>query len=327
MPQIGDRLRSLLLGIILALAATTSFAQAYPDKPIHLLIPYAPGGIVDVLGRVLAEKLSKAVGQPVIVENRPGAGGAVATSVVARAKPDGYTLIVDSSAPLATALSLYSKPLYDVMKDLAPVTLVANSDLVITANPHLPVNSLKELVALARAKPGTIRVGVPSAGSMHHLMVEELSLKAHVKFIIVPYNSEVPMLNDLLGGHLDVGVFNVATPAPHIRQHTLKALVVTSKQRAEALPNVPTTAEEGYPGLIADPWFVIMAPGATPKPIIAKLNVELTKILDSPEIKKRFAHDFGVTAISSTPEQTRAFIAEEIAHWGKVAKDSGAKFE
>lgn len=327
MLQIGNRFSHLLAGFILVLAATTTFAQTYPNKPIHFIIPYAPGGINDVLGRVLGEMLSKTIGQPVIVENRPGAGGSVATSMVARSKPDGYTLLIGSSAPLATGLSLYPNLNYDVMKDLTPVTLIANSDLVITANPHLPVTSLKELVALAHAKPGTIKFGVPSAGSMHHLIVEELSLKANIKFIIVPYNSESPTLNGLLGDHIDVGVFNIATPAPHIRQKTLTPLVVTSKQRSELLPGVPTTAEAGYPGLIADPWFAVMAPRGTPKEIITKLNAELTKILASPEVKKRFANDFGVTAISSTPEQTSAFIGDEIAHWAKVAKDSGAKFE
>lgn len=326
MLQIGRRLCICLAGVILSLSATTAVAQTYPVKPIHFIVPYPPGGIVDVLGRVLGDKLSKSVGQPVIVENRPGAGGSLGTSFVAKSAPDGYTLLIGASAPLATALSLYPNLNYDVMKDLMPVTLIANSDLVITANASLPLASLKELVALARAKPGAIKVGVPSAGSMHHLIVEELGLKANLRFILVPYKGEPPMLNDLLGGHLDVGVFNIADAVPHIRKKSLTALVVTSKVRAELLPGVPTTAEAGYPGLVADPWFAIMAPGATPKEIVAKLNVELTKILTSPEIKKRFA-DFGVTAIASTPEQTSAFIGDEIAHWAKVVKDSGAKFE
>lgn len=327
MLQIGNRLSHLIAGFMLAFLAATACAQAYPNKPIHFIIPYAPGGINDVLGRVLGEMLSKSVGQPVIIDNRPGAGGSVATAMVARSKPDGYTLLIGSSAPLATGLSLYPNLNYDVMKDLAPVTMVASSDLVITANPHLPVSSLQELVALARAKPATIKFGVPSAGSMHHLMVEELSLKANVKFIIVPFNSESPTLNALLGNHIDVGVFNIATPAQHIRQKSLTPLVVTSKQRSELLPGVATTAEAGYPGLVADPWFAVMAPAGTPREIIVKLNSDLSRILGSPEVKKRFANDFGVAAISSTPEQTGAFISEEIAHWAKVVKDSGAKFE
>ena len=326
MSQIGNQLRTLLMGVILALATTTAFAQAYPSKPIHFIIPYAPGGINDVIGRVLGEKLSKEIGQPVIVENRPGAGGSVATSMVAKAKPDGYTLLIGSSAPLATGLSLYPNLNYDVMKDLTAVTLIASSNLVITANPQLPVSSLKELVELARAKPGTIKFGLPSAGSMHHLIIEELALKANIKFIMVPYNSEAPTMSGLLGGHIDVAVFNIATPAPHIRQHALKALVVTSKQRSELLPDVPTTAEAGYPGLLAGPWFAVMAPGGTPKEIITKLNAEFSKILSSPEIKARFSNDFGMTAASSTPEQTSAFIGEEIAHWAKVVKDSGVKY-
>lgn len=327
MLQIGKRLSHLFVGLMLALLAATASAQAYPNKPIHFIIPYAPGGINDVLGRVLGEQLSKSIGQAVIVENRPGAGGSVATAMVARAKPDGYTLLIGASAPLATGLSLYPNINYDVMKDLAPVTLIASSDLVITANPRLQVNSLQELVALARAKPGTVKVGVPSAGSMHHLIIEELRLKANIKFILVPYNSEAPTLNALLGSHIDVGVFNISTPAAHIRQKTLTPLVVTSKQRSELLPGVATTAEEGFPGLVADPWFAVMAPAGTPREIITRLNIDLVRILGSQEVKKRFANDFGVSAISSTPEQTGAFIGEEIAHWAKVVKDSGAKFE
>lgn len=327
MLQIGTRLLNQFAGLILVLAAATAFAETYPSKPIHFIIPYAPGGINDVIGRVLGEKLSQSIGQSVIVENRPGAGGSVATSLVAKAKPDGYTLLIGSSAPLATGLSLYPNLNYDVMKDLMAVTLIASSNLVITANPKLPVSSLKDLVALAKTKPATIKFGVPSAGSMHHLIVEELSLKANIKFIMIPYNSEAPTLNGLLGGHIDVAVFNIATPAPHIRQKTLTPLVVTSRQRSELLPDVPTTAEAGYPGLLAGPWFAVMAPAGTAKEIITKLNAELTKILTSPEVKARFTNDFGMTATSSTPEQTSAFIAEEIAHWAKVAKDSGAKYD
>ena len=326
MQIVGKRLCTLWVGVTLALWAMAAFAQTYPNKPIHFIVPYPPGGIVDVLGRVLGDRLSKAVGQSVIVENRPGAGGSLGTAIVAKSVPDGYTLLVGASAPLATGLSLYPNLNYDVMKDLTAVTLIANSDLVITANPGLPVASLKDLVSLARAKPGSIKVGVPSAGSMHHLIIEELGLKTNTKVILVPYKGEPPMLNDLLGGHLDIGVFNIAGAVPHIRQKALMPLVVTSRKRSELLPAVPTTAEAGYPGLVADPWFAIMAPGGTPKEVVNKLTAELTKILNSPEVKKRFT-DFGVPAISSTPEQTSAFIADEIARWAKVVKDSGAKFE
>ena len=327
----AHRVINLLTGFILALAASTLFAQdspsLYPNKPIHLIVPYAPGGINDLLGRIAGEKLTQALGQTVIVENRPGAGGSLATALVAKSKPDGYTLLLGSSAPLAVALSLYPSLSYDVMKDLAPVSLVAKSDLVIVANPNLPARSLKELVTLARERPSTLKVGVPSAGSMHHLIIEELSLKANIKFIVVPFNSEAPVLNSLLGDHIDIAVLNVSTPLPHIRQKTLTPLVVTSKHRSELLPTVQTSAEAGYPGLIADPWFATVAPAGTPKEIITKLNAEITKVLALPEIKKRFASELAVTATSSTPEQTSSFIQGEIVRWAKIAKDSGAKFD
>jgi tripartite-type tricarboxylate transporter receptor subunit TctC len=316
----------LLFGTLLALAAAGARAQGYPSKPIRFIIPYPPGGTVDIIGRVLGDKVSTALGQQVIVENRVGAGGSVATSVVAKSAPDGYTLLVGASAPLASALSLYPNLNYDVMKDLAAITLVANNALLLAANPNVPVNSVKELIALAKAKPGTVKSGVPSAGSIHHLITEQFALATGIKLNIVPYKGEAPTVTDLLGGHLDVAVVNVPAVAQYVIQGKLRPLMVTTRQRSELLPNVPTTAEVGLAGLEADPWFAMMAPAGTPKEIITKLHLEFARILASPEVKKRFT-EVGTTAISSTPEETSAFIRDEIVRWAKVVKESGAKYD
>jgi tripartite-type tricarboxylate transporter receptor subunit TctC len=311
-----------------ALIGGVAHAQGvFPSKPIRFIVPYPPGGTVDIVGRVLAERLSGIFGQSVVVENRAGGGGQTGTTFVAKqALADGYTLVVNSSAPLATGISLYPSMPYDVEKDLVAVTLLAENAIVFAAHPSFPAQSLKEVVEISKARPEGIRLGIPSAGSMHHLTAEQFRLVTGAKATLVPYKGDAPVVNDSVAGHLDMSVLNLPSSIQHIRSGRLKALAVTSKSRSDQLPNVATTAEAGLPELECTAWFAVMAPVATPKDVVAKLHEGFVKALESAEVKQKLA-GVGANAIHSTPEQTAAFIKKEVAHWAKIAKASGAKFE
>ena len=318
----------------MAVAIATAFGcgvasaqTVFPHKTIRFVIPYPPGGTVDIVGRVLADRLTEIFGQSVVVENRVGGGGQVGTAFVAKqAAPDGYTLVINSSAPLATGITLYPGMQYDVERDLAPVSLIADNPIVFVAHPSVPVQSLKEVVELSKSRPEGIRLGIPSAGSMHHLTAAQFRLLTGVIATLVPYKGEAPTVNDTVAGHLDVSVLNLPSTMQHIRGGRLRPLAVTSKTRSDQLPNVATVAESGMAELECTAWFAVMAPAATPKEVLTKLHAGFVKALEAPEVKQKFLA-VGANPVHSTPEQTAAFIKREIAHWAKVAKTSGAKFE
>ena len=313
--------------LVTALSPASVQAQAYPNKSLRFIVPYPPGGTVDILGRVLGDALSRSMGQQVIIENVAGGGGQVGTTRVAKqVPPDGYTIVVNSSAPLATGVTLYPSMPYDVQKDLAAVSIIAENAIVLLVNADVPVKSLKELADYSKSRPEGIKLGIPSSGSMHHLTAEQFRMVSGAKATMVPYKGEAPTVADVVGGHLDAAVLNLPSALQQIKGGKLRALAVTSRQRSPLVPDVPTVIEAGMRALECIAWFAVMAPAATPKDVLAKLNAEFGKALQSESVKQRITAA-GATAMHTSAEEASAFIRKEVAHWAKIAKESGAKFE
>ena len=316
----------LALAALCALApAAAVHAQAYPNKPIKMIAPYPPGGATDILARLISQGLTESLGQPVVVENKAGANGQIGHDFVAKAPPDGYTLLLGNSAALAVSISMYDKLTYDPIKDYAPITLAAQGALVMIVNPNVPANTLQEFVAWGKKAP-KVSAGLAGVGAMHHLVTEQMKLQSGVNWINVPYKGSAPMVVDVLSGQVDFGIDNIPSSLPHIKAGKLKALAVTSAKRTPLLPDVPTLAEAGMPGIEAAAWHGVLAPAGTPPAIVAKLNAEIVKILKSPEMQKRLG-DLGLDAVGSSPQQFADFIASENVKWAKVVKASGAKLE
>jgi len=319
----------LLLGASLLALAAFAFAQApaaYPTKPIRLVVPFPPGGATDILAREVAKHLTDAWGQSVVVDNRPGAGGNIGSELVARSAPDGYTLEMGTVGTHAINASLYSKMPYDHVKDFVPVILVAGVPNVLEVNPSVPVNSVQELIAYAKANPGKLNFASSGSGTSIHLSGELFKVMAGVQMTHVPYKGSAPALSDLLGGQVQLMFDNLPPSLPQIKAGKLRALAVTSSTRAPALPDVPTVAEAGLPGFEASSWFGVLAPAGTPPAIVAKLNAEIAKWLTTPEAKEKLAN-VGANIASGTPEDFARHIQAETAKWAKVVKESGAKVD
>jgi tripartite-type tricarboxylate transporter receptor subunit TctC len=314
------------LGVLLALVAALACAQTYPTKPIRLVVPFPPGGATDILARDVAQKLTEAWGQSVIVDNRPGAGGNIGSELVAKSSPDGYTLEMGTVGTHAINASLYAKMPYDHVKDFTPVILVAGVPNVLVVNPALPANSVAELIAYAKANPGKLNFASSGNGTSIHLSGELFKVMAGVQITHIPYKGSAPALQDLLGGQVQMMFDNLPPSLPQIKAGKLRALAVTSLTRAPALPDVPTLSESGLPGFEASSWFGILAPAGTPAPIVAKLNAEIAKWLATPEAKEKLAKQ-GANAAGGTPDDFAKHIAAETAKWAKVVKDSGAKID
>lgn len=323
---------SILATIAVGIAAPAALAQstapsgaAYPSKPLRIVVPLTAGGPTDTLARVIAQQLSERLGQPVIIENRPGAGGNIGAESVAKAAPDGYTLFMGTSGPLSINSSLYAKLSFDPATDFAPVVLIASAPFVVAANPSLPAKSIRELIALAKSKPGQLNYGaVP--GSAAHLATELFKSMASVDLVHVPYKGAAPATNDLVAGVLDLSFASTPGVMPNIKVGKLTALAVTSSKRQAELPDIPTLAESGLPGYEASVWYGLVAPAKTPKPIILKLNVEINKILQNTETRQKLlANDF--EPVGSNPENFGIYIKAETAKWGKVVKDSHVKVD
>ena len=312
----------LLLGLVFALAS----AQSYPTKPIRLVVPFPPGGATDILARDVAQKLTEAWGQSVIVDNRPGAGGNIGSELVAKSAPDGYTLEMGTVGTHAINASLYAKMPYDHVKDFTPVILVAGVPNVLVVNPSVPANSVAELIAYAKANPGKLNFASSGNGTSIHLSGELFKVMAGVQITHIPYKGSTPALQDLLAGQVQMMFDNLPPSLPQIKAGKLRALAVTSLTRAPALPDVPTLSESGLPGFEASSWFGILAPAGTPAPIVAKLNAEIAKYLATPEAKEKLAKQ-GANAAGGTPDDFAKHIAAETAKWAKVVKDSGAKID
>jgi tripartite-type tricarboxylate transporter receptor subunit TctC len=319
-------LKRWALAVLLAAVATGACAQGYPTKPIRIVVPFPAGGATDLLARAAAQKLTDAWGQPVVVDNRPGAGGNIGSELVAKAAPDGYTLEMGTVGTHAINASLYAKMPYDHVKDFAPVILVASVPNVLVVNPAVPVNSVQELIAYAKANPGKLNFASSGSGTSIHLSGELFKVMAGVQMAHIPYKGSAPALQDLIGGQVQLMFDNLPPSLPQIKGGKLRALAVTSAVRAPALPDVPTVAEAGLPGFEASSWFGILAPAGTPPDIIAKLNAEIAKWLASPEAKEKMLA-LGANAAGGSPEDFAKHIATETVKWQKVVKASGAKVD
>jgi tripartite-type tricarboxylate transporter receptor subunit TctC len=320
------RLSTVVMLVVSALWALGASAQMYPNRPIKLIVADSAGGAPDQLGRLITEKLSNNVNQPVVVDNRPGAGGNIGSELVAKAAPDGYTLEMGTVGTHAINSSLYAKMPYDHVKDFAPAILVASVPNVLVVNPGVPVNSVQELIAYAKANPGKLNFASSGAGTSIHLSGELFKVMTGVQMTHVPYKGSAPALQDLLGGQVQLMFDNLPPSLPQIKAGKLRALAVTSSSRAPALPDVPTIAESGLPGFEASSWFGVLAPAGTPPAIIAKLNAEIAKWLATPEAKEKLAA-VGANAAGGTPQDFARHIQMETAKWAKVVKESGAKVD
>ena len=317
-------MKKILALALAALCAGAAFAQTYPTKPLRLVIPFPPGGSNDVVGRMIAFQLSERLGKQVVADNQGGAGGIIGTEAVARATPDGHTLLLISSA-YAFGASMYKLP-YDPATAFTPVALLGTGPVVLAVNAKLPVNSLQDLIALAKAKPGELNYASAGVGSFQHLASALFKLQSGLDIVHVPFKGGGPAMMDVIAGNTQIAIGSLIQTLPHIRSGRLKPLGVGSAKRVPALPDVPTISEAGVPGYEATNWWGIVAPAGTPRPVIDRLHQELTVILASSETKKRFETEGGETAQLSSEEFGR-FISTEIVKWAKVVKEAGIKPE
>jgi tripartite-type tricarboxylate transporter receptor subunit TctC len=319
-------LKSFCVLLAGALSAGGALAQApaYPVKPVRIVVPSSPGGGTDILARVIAQKLTESLGQQFVVENRPGAGQVIGIEAVARSAPDGYSLLMAASAIVINEV-MYAKPPYDTQRDFAPVTLVASLPNILVVHPTLPVKSVRELIALAKAHPGQLNYSSAGSGTSPHLSMELFRIMAGVTLTHIPYKGTGPATVDLVAGQVQLSMPNVLTALPQIKGGKVRALGVTSAKRATGLPNVPAIAES-LPGYEAIQWYGVLAPAGTSREIVARLQAEIARILVVPEVKERLAAD-GADAVGNRPEEFAAYIRAELAKWGKVVKAGGIKFE
>ena len=315
--------RIATLAACAAMAAVPVHAQTYPTKPVRIIVPYAAGGNTDITARAIAEKLTPVFKQQVIVDNRPGASTNIGSDAVARAAPDGYTLLMGGAAN-AINMSLFAKMPYDTLRDLAPVILCVKGANVLSIHPTVPARNLKELIALAKAKPGQLNFASSGAGSSNRMAGELLKVMANIDITHIAYKGNTPALADTIGGHVHMIFSGVPSLLPHIESGRLRAIAIGSLKRFSALPKVPTFDESGVKGYEATTWFGLMAPAKTPKDVIARLNTEIDKILKSPDLQKRFVND-GLEPMGGSPAEFDKFIRDEIAKYDRVVK--AAKIE
>lgn len=309
---------------LLSIAAPVLAQSSYPVRPIRLVVPYPPGGGVDNIARPLAQKLSEALGQPVVIDNRGGASGIIGADIVAKSKPDGYTLLLHAMAH-AVNPALHKMP-FDTLKDFAPVGMVVINPLILVANPALPATTVQDVIAIAKQTPGHVSFASMGVGSGPHLAGELLKYTAKVDIVDVPYKGGGPALADVMGGQVQMCFVNIASGLPHVKSGKLKAIAVSSTTRSRSAPEVPTVAESGVPGFDLYEWNAVFAPAGTPPDIIARLNAEIGKILRSPEMQERF-FQVGAEAAPGTPEQLDVFVRNETEKWSKFVKEVGIKAE
>jgi tripartite-type tricarboxylate transporter receptor subunit TctC len=323
--QRARRAAALIAGATL-LGALPLPAQEYPVKPIRLVVPFTPGGSTDILARLVAQKLTEAFGKQVIVDNRPGAGGVIGVELVAKAAPDGYTLVMGHIGTFAVNPTLYPKLPYDAVRDFQPITLVAMVPNLLSVHPGLPAKSVQELIALARAKPGSLHFGSGGNGSAAHLAGEYFKLLTKTDLVHVPYKGTAPAVTDLIAGNIAMMITGVPPQLAHVKAGRLRPLAVASAKRLPLFPELPTIAEAGVPGYEATQWYGVLAPAQTPRPIVARLNAEIVKAVRSAEVRERLATE-AAEPVGDRPEEFHAFIKKEIARWAPVIRASGAKPE
>ena len=312
----------MLLAVLLLCFSLNSNAQTWPTKPLRYIVPFPPGAFNDSLARIMASELPKALGQPVLVENRPGGNTIIGTEAAAKSPPDGYTLF-GAALPFAVIQSLYKTP-FDVTKDFAPITLAGTTPNLLVANPNVPINSVKELIAAAKANPGGLNYASTGNGTSNHLSFELFKSMTGTSITHVPYKGSAPAVTDLIGGQVQLMFDNTPNVLPQVKAGKLKAIAVSSTKRSSLAPEVPTVDESGVPGYEVNVWFGILAPAGTPREIIARLNTEMVKIMRTPEIADRFAKA-GVDVVASSPESFSDFLKSEVARWAKVVQDANIK--
>jgi len=317
----------MVAGLTLTSAVVpAAMAQTYPTKAIRMVVPFPAGGTTDILARIAGQKLTEALKQQVIIDNRPGAGGNIGTELVAKSPPDGYTLLTDPGSTLTINPSLFAKLPYDPVKDFAPVTILAAVPNILVVHPSLPVKNVKELIALAKAKPGLLNYASTGAGQSTHLSMELFKTMAGIDLVHIPYKGSAPALTDLLGGQVTLMFDNMPSSLPHVQGGKLRALAVSTLKRSPAMPQLPTVAESGLPGFEVSVWFAVLAPAGTPRDIVQRLNAVLVKALQSPDVKERLAGQ-GAEPVGNTPEAFAATMQRDLVKWAKVVKDSGARLE
>ena len=320
------RLTAWFLTAILAYAAAPAYAQAWPARTIRIIVPFPPGGGNDVVGRLIAQKLSERIGQQVVVENRAGANGIVGLQALMQAAPDGYTLGVGAAGPMAVNPALYDKLPYEPLRDFAPVANVANFPLLLVTHPSVAAKTTRDLVALAKAKPGTLHYSSPGNGNSGHLAGELFNTLAGVKTVHVPYKGQGPAITDLIAGQVQMLYSSIPSVLPHVRQGQLTAIAVGSATRLASLPDIPTIAESGVPGYEAYSWAGILAPAGTPKDIVARLSREIADILKQKEVSERLLSQ-GAIPVGDSPEQFSAYIKTEMEKWGAVVRAANIKVD
>jgi tripartite-type tricarboxylate transporter receptor subunit TctC len=311
-----------ILACALAVFALTAYAQTYPSRPIKFVAPFPPGGSSDVLCRLLGAKLAEGLGQPVTVENRPGAAASIGHQYAAQQPPDGYTIVITSSSTLVNNLYLYKHQAFDVFTDFAPISMIASAGQVLVVHPSVPAKSVRELIALAKAQPGKLNFASAGVGGLPHLAGELFKLTAKIDIVHVPYRGAAPAINDLLGHQVQMTFLDLPVILPQIKAGNLRPIALGAKQRAAQAPDVPTTAEVGMPELLIENWYGMIAPAATPPDIIARLNSIAREAMSDASVEEKLA-DQGLTLVPQTPEQFRAYIVSETAKWAKVIKDAG----
>jgi tripartite-type tricarboxylate transporter receptor subunit TctC len=315
----------LALLLIASFAVGAALAQDYPSKPVRIVVPFSPGGSTDTLARIVGQKLTERSGQPVIIENRAGAGGNIGAEQVAKSAPDGYTLLL-GGVPHAISASLYSKLRYDLARDLTAIAEVASFPSAIVLHPSLPANSVEQLIALARARPGQLSFGSAGNGSPNHLALELFQTMAGVSMVHVPYKGSGQLVGDLLAGQVQLASMGLPVAVPHVQSGKLRAIAVTGAARSPLLPEVPTVSEAGLPGFEVTSWYGVFGPVGLPADIVVKLNAEIGSAVTALEVKERLAA-LGAEPSVKAPDQFGRYVRQEITKWAKVVKDSGAKAE
>ena len=313
----------MLAALALACGASTALAQSYPSKPIRIVVGFTPGGGVDINARLLAPKLAEDFGQQVIVENRPGAGTNIANEFVARAAPDGYTLLINTAA-VAINMSLYKKVGYDALRDFAPLSLFSMSPNILVVHVSVPVKNVKELIALARSRPGELNFSSAGAGTTQHLAGELFNLRAGTKMVHVPYRGSAPSLTALISGEVELTYANIPAISAHVKSGRLRPLANLGPKRSDQLPAVPTMSEAGIKGVEVVVWYGVLAPAATPRDIVVKLADAIARAARAPDTRQRL-QDLGAEPVGNTPEEFSKLLREEVARWAEVVKVSGAR--
>jgi tripartite-type tricarboxylate transporter receptor subunit TctC len=318
--------RAMLLALALLFPLTLAAqTDTYPSRPIRIVVAFTAGGTTDIIARLVGKKMTDAWGQPVVIDNRPGAGGNLGSNLVAKAPPDGYTLLIGSVGPLAVNATLYPNMPYDNLKDFAPICLVAEVPNMLVVHPSVPVHSVQDLVDLARAKPGTLNYGSTGNGTTGHLSGELLNEQAKIDLVHIPYRGATAV-TDLLGGQIQLMFATIPSVIQHVRAGSLRAIAVTSSRRSAALPDVPTVAESGYPGFEASSWYGFVAPAGTPDPIIRKLHALIAGIVSTPDINDQLSSQ-GADPVGNTPEEFAQYMQRETEKWSKVVKASGIRLD